>query len=75
MLCPERRADLTESVFLSHGFCGLHCMTPIYRPSSLVPKDEVSHSFNAMLNNFSSVSFFFKGEPVFTGYKKQTGHH
>lgn len=32
-------------------------MTPIYRPSSSVSKDEVPDSFKAVLKNFSSVLF------------------
>lgn len=54
-------------------------MTAIYRPSSLIPKDEVSNSSNTMLKSFFFsflvFVFVFKGEPVFTGYKNQTGHH
>lgn len=50
-------AYLTESVFLSYGFCGLHRVTPVHRPSSSVQKDEASNSSNTMLKNVSSVLF------------------
>lgn len=44
---------------LSHGFCGLHCTTPIYRLSSLIPKKKVSIFFNTILKIFFLLSFFF----------------
>lgn len=47
--------SISESLFLSHGFCGLNCVTAVYKPYSLSVGDEVSSSFNMLLKNFSSV--------------------
>lgn len=54
ILCPARMS-ISKSLFLSHGFCGLNCVTAISRPASASLRDEVSNSFNTLLKNFSSI--------------------
>lgn len=54
ILCLERM-NISKSLFLSHGFCGLNCVIAIYRPSSSSVRDEASNSFNTLLKNFLSI--------------------